>query len=162
VKLALDSPAEGARIVNAAVVVSGTTSADSLTINEIPVPVNPTGRFEARFTTPAGAQTFRIVATMTRPGTRATETRTVTVAYTAAVVLVAVKGGDAWVQATVDGTVVAGTGRVYKDGETIAVQGRDVQIRTGNGAVTQITYNGQFLGTMGSQGQVVEKSYTAQ
>ena len=72
------------------------------------------------------------------------------------------KGGDAWVQATVDGTVVAGTGRVFKDGETGTYSGRQVIIRTGNAAATQITFNGTFEGAMGQQGQVVEKVYTAQ
>jgi len=37
-----------------------------------------------------------------------------------------------------------------------------VRIRTGNGAVTTITHNGQPEGAMGQQGQVVEKAYTAQ
>src|SRR6185503_4680561 len=122
----------------------------------------PGGRWEARMTTPAGPQTFIVVARLNNTNASVTETRTVTVAYTAAVILVAVKGGDAWMQATVDGTVVAGTGRVYKDGETASFQGREVRIRTGNAAVTQITYNGQFQGVMGTQGQVVEKTYTAQ
>ena len=162
IKLVLDSPANGARVENAAVVVSGTTDAAAITINGIAAPItNPGGRFEGRFTTPAGAQTFTIVA-RNNSGGSVTETRSVSVAYTAAVVLVAVKGGDAWVQATVDGTVVAGTGRIYKDGETVAVQGRQVLIRSGNAAATQITYNGNFQGPMGSAGQVVEKTYTAQ
>ena len=162
IKLVLDSPANGAKVENAAVVVSGSTDAAAVTINGIAAPItNPGGRFEGRFTAPAGAQTFTIVA-RNNSGGSVTETRSVSVAYTAAVVLVAVKGGDAWVQATVDGNVVAGTGRVYRDGETVAVQGRQVLIRTGNAAVTQITYNGTFQGAMGAVGQVVEKTFTVQ
>ena len=162
VKLVVDSPTNGARVENAAVVVSGTTDASSLTINGVQAPItNPGGRFEGHFTTPAGAQTFTIVA-RSGAGAALTETRTVTVAYTAAVILMSVKGGDAWVQATVDGTVVAGIGRIYKDGESATFSGTQVTIRTGNAAATQITYNGVFEGAMGSQGQVVEKVYTAQ
>jgi len=162
IKLVLDSPANGARVENAAVVVSGTTDASSITINGIAAPItNPGGRFEGRFTTPAGAQTFTVVA-RNNAGGSVTETRSVSVAYTAAVVLVAVKGGDAWVQATVDGTIVPGTGRVYKDGETVSVTGREVRIRSGNAAATQITYNGLPQGAMGANGQVVEKTYSAQ
>ena len=162
IRLVLDSPSNGARVENAAVVVSGTTDATSLTINGVQAPItNPGGRFEGRFTTPAGAQTFTIVARNPAGGS-VTETRTVTVAYTAAVVLVSVRGGDAWVQATVDGTVAAGTARVFKDGETIQYTGREVRIRTGNAAATLITYNGVAQGQMGSAGQVVEKVYTAQ
>jgi hypothetical protein len=110
---------------------------------------------------PAGQQTFTIVARNAAGGS-VTETRTVTVAYTAAVIVVAVKGGDSWMQATVDGTVVAGTGRVFKDGDSAAFQGREVRIRTGNGAVTTIVHNGLSEGAMGHSGQVVEKVYTAQ
>lgn len=163
VKLVVVYPTNGGRVENEAVVVSGNTDADSVTINGIVTPItNPGGRFEARFTTPAGSQTFSVVATRTRPGISVTETRTVTVAYTAAVIVVAMKGGDAWMQATVDGTVVADTGRVYKDGESASFQGRVVRIRSGNGAVTQITHNGQLEGPLSPQAQVVEKVYTAQ
>ena len=164
IKLVVDFPINGGRVENQAVVVSGTTDASSITINGIPAPITnpgPNGRFEGRFTTPAGPQTFTIVA-RNALGVTATVTRAVTVAYTAAVILVSMKGGDAWMQATVDGTIVAGTGRVYKDGESASFQGQEVRIRSGNAAATQITYNGQFQGAMGSQGQVVEKVYTAQ
>ncbi len=162
VKLTVDFPTNGGRVENQAVVVSGTTDASSLTINGVQAPItNPGGRFEGRFTTPAGPQTFTIVA-RNASGASVTETRSVTVVYTAAVILVSLRGGDAWMQATVDGTVVAGTGRVYKDGESASFQGREVRIRSGNGAATQITHNGQFEGPLGQQGQVVEKVYTAQ
>jgi cytoskeletal protein RodZ len=160
VKLVVDTPTNGARVENAAVVVTGTTDATSLTINGVTVPINAGGRFEGRFTTPAGAQTFTIVA-RGAGGASATETRTVAVAYTAAVIVISVRGGDAWIQATVDGTV-AGVARVYKDGESASFQGGVVRIRSGNAAATQITHNGVFEGAMGTQGQVVEKVYTAQ
>ena len=162
IKLVVDSPANGARVENAAVVVSGTTDATSITVNGFAAPItNPGGRFEARFTTPAGPWTFTIVA-KNAAGATVTETRTATVAYTSAVVLVVMKGGDSWMQATVDGTVVAGTGRVFKDGESASFQGREVRIRAGNAAVATITHNGQPEGPMGQPGQVVEKVYTAQ
>ena len=162
IRLTLDSPTSGARIENAVVVVSGTTDAPTVTVNGFGAPVtNPGGRFEARFTTPAGPWTFTIVA-KNAAGASVTETRTVTVAYTTAVIVVTMKGGESWMQATIDGTVVAGTGRVFKDGESASFQGREVRIRTGNGAVTTITHNGQPEGAMGQQGQVVEKAYTAQ
>ena len=162
VKLTVEFPTNGGRVENLAVVVSGTTDGSSVTINGFGAPItNPGGRFEARFTTPAGPWTFTIVA-KNAAGASVTETRTVTVAYTTAVIVVAMKGGDSWMQATVDGTVVAGTGRVFKDGESASFQGREVRIRTGNAAVTTITHNGQPEGAMGQQGQVVEKVYTAQ
>src|SRR5947207_1090607 len=59
-------------------------------------------------------------------------------------------------------SVASGTGRVYAEGETATFTGKTVAIRSGNGAVTNITYNGVYQGTMGSQGQVAEKVYRAQ
>ena len=159
VKLAVESPANGTRVENTFVTISG-TSDGTVTINGVAAPVT-NGRFEAHLTYPAGQQTITVVAKSTG-GASVTETRTVTVAYTAALVQVAVRGGDAWLQATVDGTVVAGTGRVYKDGETQTFSGKQVVLRTGNAGATQVTYNGVSQGTLGTNGQVVEKVYTAQ
>jgi len=123
--------------------------------------INPGGRFESVFNLLAGTQTLTIVE-RTASGATATETRTVTVVYTSAVVTVFVSGGDAWVQATVDGSVAAGTGRVFKDGETATFVGKQVVLRSGNGGATKVTYNGLFQGALGSTGEVVEKVYTAQ
>jgi RodZ C-terminal domain len=86
----------------------------------------------------------------------------VTVAYTAAVVNVTLKGGEAWIEARVDGTVVPGTGRVFKDGETATYTGREVRLRSGNAAATIVSYNGQPAVALGQQGEVVERIYTAQ
>ena len=161
VKLVVQSPANGALIENSAVTVSGTTDG-TLTINGAPVPVVPqAGRFEARITFPAGAQTITIVS-RNPAGASVTETRTVTVAYTAAVIQIALKGGDAWLEVAVDGAKVPGTGHVYKDGETATFTGKQVTVRTGNAAATQVTHNGVFEGALGAQGQVVEKVYSAQ
>ena len=159
VKLIVDSPANGARFENTFVTVSGTTDG-ALTVNGASASVT-NGHFEAHLSYPAGQQTITIVA-RNAAGASVTEMRTVTVAYTAAVVQVTMKGGDAWMQAMIDGTVVAGTGRVYKDGESATFTGHQVVVRTGNAAVTQITHNGVPEGALGTQGQVVEKTYTAQ
>ena len=133
----------------------------ALTVNGVQLPISSARLFEIRFTYPAGKQTISIVASNAAGGT-ATETRSVTVAYTAAVVNVTLKGGEAWLQATVDGTVVPGTGRVFKEGETATYTGREVRLRSGNGAATIVSYNGQPAVALGQQGEVVERVYTAQ
>ncbi len=162
VQLVLDSPANGARFENTVVTVTGRTDGTAVTVNGAPIQVAaPAGRFDARFNFAAGAHTLTIVAKHPS-GASVTETRAITVAFTAAVVQVRVTGGDAWMQATVDGAVAPGTGRVFKDGESATFTGKTVAVRTGNAAATQITYNGVYQGTMGEQGQVAEKVYTAQ
>ena len=159
----VEEPANGATFTNAPVLVRGRFDATvtAVTVNGVQMPISAARLFEIRFTYPAGQQTINIVA-RTAAGTTTTETRAVNVVYTAAVVNVTLKGGDAWLQATVDGTVVPGTGRVFKDGETATYSGRVVRLRSGNGAATMVSYNGQPAAAMGQQGEVVERVYTVQ
>jgi cytoskeleton protein RodZ len=159
----VEEPANAATYTNAPVLVRGRFDATvtALTVNGVQVPISTARTFEIRFTYPAGAQTITIVA-HNAAGVTTTETRAVTVAYTAAVVNVTLKGGEAWLQATVDGTVVPGTGRIFKDGETATYTGRVVRLRSGNGAATIVSYNGQPAVAIGQQGEVVERVYTAQ
>jgi cytoskeletal protein RodZ len=77
-------------------------------------------------------------------------------------VIVNFKGGEAWLQATVDGTVVPGTARVFKEGETATYTGREVRLRSTNGAVTMVSYNGRPAAAMGQPGETVERIYTSQ
>jgi cytoskeleton protein RodZ len=158
----VEAPASGATFTNAPVLVRGRfdASVTALTVNGVQMPISNARLFEIRFTYPAGPQTITIVA-RNASGATATETRAVTVAYTAAVVNVTLKGGEAWLQATVDGTVVPGTGRVFKEGETATYTGREVRLRSGNGAATIVSYNGQPAVALGQQGEVVERIYTA-
>jgi hypothetical protein len=159
----VEEPANSATFTNAPVLVRGRfdPSVTALSVNGVQLPISSARLFEIRFTYPAGKQTITIVASNAAGGTT-TETRAVTVAYTAAVVNVTVKGGDAWLQATVDGTVVPGTGRVFKEGESATYTGREVRLRSGNGAATMVSYNGQPAVALGKQGEVVERIYTAQ
>ena len=159
----VEEPANGATFTNTPVLVRGRfdPTVTTLTVNGVQLPISSARLFEIRFTYPAGNQTINIVASNAAGGIT-TETRAVTVAYTAAVVNVTVKGGDAWLQATVDGTVVAGTGRIFKDGETATYTGREVRLRSGNGAATVVSYNGQPAVALGQQGEVVERVYKAQ
>jgi hypothetical protein len=159
----VEEPANGSTHTNTPVLVRGgfDPSVTALTVNGVQMPISPARRFEVRFTYPAGAHTITVVAS-NGAGATATETRAVTVAYTAAVVNVTLRGGEAWLQATVDGTVVPGTGRVFKEGESATYTGREVRLRSGNGAATVVSYNGQPAVALGQQGEVVERIYTAQ
>lgn len=159
----VEEPANGATFTNAPVLVRGAFDATvtALTVNGVQIPLSTARRFEIRFTYPAGQQTITIVA-HTAAGAATTETRAVTVAYTAAVVSVTLKGGNAWLEATVDGTLVPGTGRVFKEGESATYAGREVRLRSGNAAATIVSYNGQPAVALGQQGEVVERVYTAQ
>lgn len=161
--LAVEQPANGAAFTNTYVQVSGRVdrTVTSLQVNNQPVSVNTDGTFQTRYYLTAGPQSFRIVARNSAGGT-VEETRNVTVAYTEAVVNVFVRGGDTWILATVDGADVQGSGRVYKDGETAVFAGKEVRIRAGNAAAAQVIYNGQLITSLGKQGEVVERVFTAQ
>ena len=162
-QLVVDQPGAGVTLTNVSVLLSGHVdrSVTRLLVNDIAVPVGSDGTFQNRYFLPAGPQSFRIVA-QTAAGGTVQETRNVVVVYTAAVVNVFVRGGDTWLLATVDGTDVPGSGRVYKDGETATFQGKEVRLRAGNGAVAQVIYNGQLFAGLGRPGEVVERVFTAQ
>src|SRR5437660_1194434 len=162
-QLVVDQPAAGATLTNVSVLVSGHVdrSVSRLLINNIAVAVSSEGTFQSRYYMPAGPQSFRVTAQTSSGGT-VEETRNVVVVYTAAVVNVFVRGGDTWLLATVDGADVAGSGRVYKDGETAAFIGKEVRIKAGNAAAAQVIYNGQLVAGLGKQGEVVERTFVAQ
>jgi len=162
-QLVVDQPGVGVTLTNVSVLVSGHVdrSVSRLLINNIAVPVNSDGTFQSRYYLLAGPQSFRVTA-QTASGGTVEETRNVVVVYTAAVVNVFVRGGDTWMLATVDGTNVPGSGRVYKDGETAAFIGKEVRIRAGNAAAAQVIYNGQLIAGLGKQGEVVERVFVAQ
>ena len=160
--LAIDQPANGATFTNTYVQVSGRVDRGvAVQINNVPVAVSSEGSFQARYYLPTGTQSFRIVARNSAGGT-VEETRNVVIAYTAAVVIVRVTGGDSWILATVDGKCEPCQGRVFKDGETATFQGKEVRIRTGNAAAVQVNHNGQVIASLGRQGEVVERVFVAQ
>jgi cytoskeletal protein RodZ len=161
-QLIVEQPANGATYTNTFVAVTGRVDANvaSVTVNGTAVTLSG-GRFEARLNFASGPQTIKVVARSAAGGT-VEETRTVSVAYSAAVVNVLIRGGDAWLLAIVDGTAVPDTGRVFKDGETATYTGREVRLRSGNGAATLVSVNGQPAVALGNQGEVVEKVYSSQ
>ena len=162
-QLVVDQPPAGATLTNVSVLVTGRVdrSVSRVLINNLPVAVNPDGSFQSRYYPPAGPQSFRVSA-QTGSGGTVEETRNVVIVYTAAVVNVFVRGGETWMLATVDGTDVPGTGRVYKDGENALFTGREVRIKAGNAAAAQVIYNGQLIAGLGRPGEVVERVFVAQ
>jgi cytoskeletal protein RodZ len=162
-QLIVEQPANGGTYTNTPVAVSGRVdrSVASLTINGQPVEIGSDGRFAMSVQFTAGPQTLRFVA-RSASGGEVTETRNVSVTFTAAVVTVTVQGGDAWILALVDGAQAPSTGRVLRSGTSATFSGREVRIQTGNAGATNLVYNGQMLGRMGEQGQVAERSFRAQ
>lgn len=159
----IEQPAQNGTYTNSSVPVAGRVdkSVTALLVNGQPLAIAADGRFAGAINYPAGTHAVRFVA-RTASGAESTETRTVTVSFTAAVVTVIVQGGDAWLLAQVDGTQAPGTGRVFASGASTTFTGRQVTIRTGNAGATQVIYNGQLQGTLGQAGQVVEKTFTFQ
>jgi cytoskeletal protein RodZ len=162
-QVVVEQPGQLAVYTNSAVAVAGRADKGvaSVTVNGTPVTVGPDGRFTTAIDYPAGTHAIRVVG-RTAGGAEIIETRTVTVAFTAAVVTVKVQGGNAWLLALVDGAQAPGTGRVVAAGASMTFTGKQVTIRTGNAAATQIVYNGQLVGALGAQGQVVERTFTFQ
>ncbi len=162
-QMVVEQPAQGTTFTNSAVPISGRVEkgVTSLTVNGAPITVGPDGRFSDSIPYPAGTYAVRFVA-RTAGGAEVTETRTVTVAFTSAVVTVRVQGGEAWLYVVVDGSPVPGTGKVLTAGTTQTFSGKTVVVRSGNAGATTVVYNGQLQASLGAAGQVVEKTYTFQ
>ena len=162
-QLIVEQPSNGGTFTNAPVTVSGRVArvVTSVLVNGSPVAVGSDGRFTVTVNFTSGAQTVRVIA-RTATGGEVQETRAVSVSYSSAIVTVRIKGGNAWILATVDGSQAPNTNRVYSDGQTLSFTGKEVKVRTGNAAATFLTYNGQELGSMGDQGLVTERTFTAQ
>ena len=159
VRLLIAEPAEGAAFTNAPVPVAGTVAAGStVTVNGTAVAIE-NGAFKTTLALPAGAQTIRIAA-KSASGVEVTATRSVSVAYSGAFVVVRIQGTAAWLQAIVDGAQVPGTGRVFAPGQTISFTGQVVTLRTGNAGATFVNVNGQEVGRLGNEGQVVDRTFT--
>jgi uncharacterized protein DUF4115 len=71
--------------------------------------------------------------------------------------LIAVR--DVWVRATVDGNEVVE--RELEAGARVPLRGRAIVIRAGNAAAVRIVIDGQDRGTLGAEGVVVTRSFTA-
>ena len=166
VPLIVEQPANGTTYTNAAVTVSGrvdpsaSTPITSLTVNGLPATIGPDLRFSVPLTFPGGPQTIRVVAKL-QNGAEMQESRTVTIAYTTAIVTVRIIGGDAWIQVVVDGQAQPGTGKIFPSGSILPFNGKTVSVRTGNAGMTYLSFNGQDLGKMGELGQVTERSFSS-
>lgn len=162
-QLVVERPAQGSSITNEAVTVAGVTEPGNTVIvsstgpGPLTVTVGPDGRFLTSLQLPSGPQ--RVFVKTLRPGgAEKSETRSVTIAYTAAVVRVRIDGGEAWIQAEVDGRL-AESGRIFGSGQELSFTGRQVVLRSGNGGATIVTFNGVDVGRLGGAGQVVERSF---
>jgi cytoskeletal protein RodZ len=175
--LTLDQPAEGATFENGGIPVQGSaTNAKSVTVSAaliavtppagtkpVPTPVPPApqvgvvaddGTFSVPVELTAGSWTLTVTASSAE-GKTVSLTRTVTVRYKGANLVVSVKGGPAWMKVWVDGQLDprVGPGKLFKDGQTITFSGQtSVEVFTGSSGVTNFTLNGTSLGNLGATG----------
>ena len=101
----------------------------------------------------AGRWSITITATSAE-GKTASQTRTITVAYSGVNVVASIKGGPAWIKVWIDGQLVGPQGgTVYASGRTVTFTGKkSVEIRTGSSGNTRFTVNGVSLGPLGRAG----------
>ena len=161
-QLIVEQPANGGTYTNAPVTVSGRVdkSVASLLVNGTAVAIGADGKFAVTVNFPAGPQAVRVIA-KTATGGEVEETRTVAVSYTAAFVTVRITGGEAWILATIDGAQAPSTNKVFLAGQVLTFSGRSVVVRSGNGGVTFLSFNGQDLGKMGEVGQIAERRFAS-
>jgi len=178
--LTVDQPADGASFENGAIPVAGTAT-NAATVVVSATYVGPTGAPGSSKATPAPppappsvtakvaddgsystpyeltAGKWTITVTASGPdGKTAALSRNVTVGYKGVNLVVAAKGGRAWVKVWVDGKLdptVGAAGTVIANGKSLKFTGqRSVEVRTGSSGVTQFTLNGTSLGSLGKSG----------
>ncbi len=175
--LTVDQPAEGATFENGAIPVQGTTTnATKVTVSAAvdattpaagtkpaatPVPPSPQtvdvgadGSFSVPVALTGGRWTLTVTAASAE-GKTTSITRSVTVKYQGVNLVVAVKGGPAWMKVWVDGKLdpSVGFGKLFKDGKTLSFNAKDsIEVFTGSSGVTYFTLNGTKLGRLGKSG----------
>ncbi len=175
--LTLDQPAEGATFENGAILVTGSaTNATEVTVSAVfagtvtapsgakppPTPAPPPvqtatvggdGAFSVPFNLTAGKWTLTVVAAGSA-GKTTSLTRVVTVTYKGVNLVVAIKGGSAWIKVWEDGVVdqtIGAGGKTETDGKTLTFTATStIEVRTGKSSVTFFTLNGQSLGSLGA------------
>jgi cytoskeletal protein RodZ len=110
------------------------------------------GTFSADLTLGPGSWAITITASATGQAD-AVETRTVEVAFEGLVVTVEAVGGNAYIQAWVDGE--PSQQKILRSGRSATFTAeQNVLIRTGNAGFTHFTVNGDDLGALGGVGRV--------
>ena len=177
--LTVDQPADGASFENGAIPVAGkATNAATVLVSATyvgpsappggkstpaPPPAPPSvtakvgedGSYSTPYELTAGRWTITVTASGA-DGKTAALTRTVTVGYKGVNLVVAAKGGRAWIKVWVDGNLdaaVGAAGTVISNGKTMKFTAREsIEVRTGSSGVTHFTLNGTSLGALGRSG----------
>ncbi|MGH2511133.1 MAG: helix-turn-helix domain-containing protein [Candidatus Limnocylindrales bacterium] len=177
--LTLDQPADGATFENGAILVQGSatnatqvqvsaaysgpdTSPSGTKATPAPTPAPPPaqsasvgsdGTFSVPFTLTAGKWTLTVAAVGSDSKTTSL-TRAVTVAFKGVNLVVAIKGGSAWLKVWEDGIVdqtIGAGGKTYNDGNVLTFTAKStIEVRTGKSSVTYFTLNGRSLGSLGA------------
>ncbi len=175
--LAIDQPAEGAKVENGAILVQGSaTNATQVTVTAAfagtvgtpagtkppPTPATPPaqtgtvggdGKFSVPFNLTAGKWTLTVSAAGS-DGKATSLTRSVTVSYQGVNLVVTIKGGSAWIKVWEDGVVdqkIGAGGKTETNGKVLTFTAtRTIEVRTGKSSITFFTLNGQALGSLGA------------
>jgi len=178
--LTVDQPADGASFENGAIPIAGkATNAATVVVSATyvgpsgapggskptpappPVPPSVTAKVgdDGTYSTPYELTTGKWTITVTASGPdgkTAALSRNVMVGYKGVNLVVAAKGGRAWVKVWVDGKLdptVGAAGTVIANGKSLKFTAKQsVEVRTGSSGVTQFTLNGTSLGSLGKSG----------
>jgi cytoskeletal protein RodZ len=174
--LTVDQPSDGATFQNGAIPVQGTTTnATSVSITAsydgpvsgttsaasppppapLTVPIADDGTYNSPVQLTAGRWSLVVTASGAGGKTQSL-TRHVTVAYKGVNLVVAVRGGNAWIKVWVDGKLdpsLGGAGKTVHGGNTLTFTAQQsIEVRTGSSGATMFTLNGQSLGALGKRG----------
>ncbi len=119
------------------------------------IAVGEDGAFSTPLELTAGRWAITITAT-SEQGKAASQTRSVAVAFEGVNLVVAIKGGPAWLKVWVDGLLessIPAAGVSLPSGRTLTFTAKEsIEVRTGSSGVTHFTLNGTSLGALGKSG----------
>jgi cytoskeletal protein RodZ len=179
-RLTVDQPADGTNLENGAIPIQGTaTNATSVAVTAtydgpvagasagsgasappapapVEVPVADDGTFNTSLQLTTGRWSIIVTASGAATSSSQSQTRHVSVAFKGVNLVVAIKGGPAWIKVWVDGklsTTTGGSGKTYQAGKTVAFTGStSVEVRTGSSGATFFSLNGESIGALGKRG----------
>lgn len=110
------------------------------------------GRFSAGLALASGRWTITVTASATGQGD-AVETRDVEIESAGLVVIIKAVGGNAYIQAWLDGE--PSTAKILRRDRSLTFRAEEeIVVRTGNAGATHFTVNDEELGILGGQGEV--------
>ena len=166
-KLTIDDPADNSKVTEQAIIVSGSTDAgNDVSINDVPIGVDPSGTFKEKVSLQSGVNLIRVkaknklgkVAQLDRTvlAELADLTQATTSTQSGLAMNLSIGPGSDSLYIVVDGKALSDKSVLMLPGSNQTVNAQnEILITASDGGSVRVTLNGKDLGTLGESGQKV-------